>query len=139
MRFFLSVTIGFALATLSDAGITQSPSISGRVVDAAATPVPGAFVTISDESGGTPARATTGRDGTYRFAALRDGTYRIDFELTGFDSMRRNHVQVRTGTSAIGDMKRGFFKLDAASAMQNRVLNFRHCHDDAATLPAGSA
>jgi hypothetical protein len=49
--------------------------------------------------------ATTGRDGTYQFAALPDGTYRIDFEFTGFDLMRRNHLPVRSGATAlVGDV-----------------------------------
>ena len=102
----LTVTIGAAaFATMSAAGTTQSPSVSGRVIDAAGWPVPGAFVTISDESGGGARRATTGRGGTYQFEALRDGSYRIDFQLTGFDLMRRNHLPVRSGTTAIvGDV-----------------------------------
>src|SRR4029453_424933 len=105
MTLFLSLTIGFAIATLSDGGITQSPSISGRVNDAAGWPVPGVFVTIIEETGGRAIRATTGRDGTYQFAALPDGTYRIDFELTGFDLMRRNHLPARSGATAlVGDV-----------------------------------
>jgi carboxypeptidase family protein len=104
---FLSVTIGaVAIATISDAGVTQPPSISGRVIDAAGWPVPGAFVTTTEESGGRPIRATTGPDGTYQFAALPDGTYRIDFELTGFDLMRRNHLPVRSdATAVVGDVR----------------------------------
>ena len=97
----MSVTISFAIATLSAAGIAQSPSISGRVVDAAGWPIPGALVTAIDESGGAPIRATTGRDGTYQFAAMADGTYRIDFQLTGFDLMRRNHLRVRSDAAVV--------------------------------------
>ena len=93
------------MATMSDAGIGQSPSISGRVVDSAGWPVPGAFVTATEESGGRAIRVTTDRDGTYQFASLPDGTYRIDFELTGFDRMRRNHLPVPSGATAIvGDV-----------------------------------
>jgi hypothetical protein len=101
---FLSVMIGVAITAISEAAMTQSPSISGRVVDAAGWPVPGAFVTVTDDRGGSPPRVTTGRDGTYQFAALADGTYRIDFELLGFDRMRRNHVRVRAGATATGDV-----------------------------------
>jgi len=101
-RLFLCATIA-AMATTSDVGIGQLASISGRVVDAAGWPVPGVFVTITEESGENPTRATTGRDGTYEFPALIEGTYRIDFELAGFDTMRRSHVRVRPGASAVGD------------------------------------
>src|SRR3954469_14396832 len=72
---FLSVTIGFAIAAIADAGIRQSPSVSGRVVDSAGYPVPGVFVTTTEESGASPTRVTTERDRTYQFAALTDGTY----------------------------------------------------------------
>ena len=101
IALFLRLTIGAAIATMSDAGISQSPSLSGRVVDAAGWPVRGAFVTAIEESGGTPIRATTDRDGTYQFVGLQDGTYRIDFELTGFDMMRRNHLRVRSDAAAV--------------------------------------
>lgn len=101
MTLFLRLTIGAAIATMSEAGISQSPSISGRVVDDFGWPVPGAFVTAIDESGGPPIRTTTGRDGTYQFAALPDGTYRIDFALTGFDLMRRHHLRVHSGAAAV--------------------------------------
>ena len=101
MTLFLGLTICAAIATVSDAGISQSTSISGRVVDNFGWPVPGAFVTAIEESRGTPIRATTGRDGTYQFSALPDGTYRIDFELTGFDLMRRNHLRVRSAAAAV--------------------------------------
>jgi hypothetical protein len=99
LTLFLGLAIGAAIATISDTGITQSPSISGRVLDAAGYPVPGVFVTTSAETA-TPRRVTTERDGTYQFATLPDGRYRIDFELLGFDRMRRNHVRVRAGGTA---------------------------------------
>ena len=103
--FFLSVMMSIAIATFPDAAITRSPSIFGRVVDSAGSPVPGVFVTISDASAGRPTRVTTATDGTYEFAALPDGTYRIEFELTGFDLMRRNHVVVHSGaTVSVGDV-----------------------------------
>jgi hypothetical protein len=73
---FLSVMIGFAIAAIADAGITQSPTISGRVVDAAGSPVPGASVTTTEESGSSPTRVTTERDGTYQIAADRDSDSR---------------------------------------------------------------
>ena len=104
MTPFLRLTIGAAIATMSGAGTSQSPSISGRVIDAAGWPVPGAFVTAIEESGGTPIRTTTGRDGTYQFGAAPDGTYRIDFALTGFDLMRRNHLRVRSAAAIVQDV-----------------------------------
>lgn len=101
---FLSLAIGAAaIATISDAGITQSPSISGRVADAAGTPIPGVAVTTTEERGGSPALETTGSGGTYQFKGLADGTYRIDFEVQWYDVLRRNHVRVRANSPAVVD------------------------------------
>ena len=51
-----------------------------------------------------PVRHTTsGSDGSYRFDGLPDGTYRVDFELRGFELVRRNHVRVRRDSEAKAD------------------------------------
>lgn len=98
-----SVTITIAIATLSDAGFAQSPSISGRVVDASGTPIPGVSVTTTEERGGNTSVETTGSDGTYQFKRMADGTYRIDFEAQWYDVLRRNHVRVRANSPAVAD------------------------------------
>lgn len=103
MTLFLSVTIGFAIARALDAGIIESPSISGRVVDAAGNPIPGVAVTTTEECGGNPALEMTGSDGTYQFKRLADGTYRIDFEVQWYDVLRRNHVRVRANSTTVAD------------------------------------
>ncbi len=80
---------------VSRAADAQSSSIAGHVVDARGQTLPGVSVTVIPQSGGAARRAITGRDGTYRLDGLPEGTYRVDFELLGFDLFRRNHVQVR--------------------------------------------
>jgi hypothetical protein len=62
---------------------TQSPSISGRVVDAAGTPIPGVSVTTTEERGGKPALETTGSDGTYQFKGMADGMPGSTSRLSG--------------------------------------------------------
>ncbi|MBA3887461.1 MAG: carboxypeptidase regulatory-like domain-containing protein [Acidobacteria bacterium] len=54
-------------------------------------------------AGGIARRTTTARTGGYRFAALSEGTYRIDFDVAGFDLVRQNHVRVGAGTTAAVD------------------------------------
>lgn len=103
MAVFLSVMIGAAIATISDAGVSQSPSIFGRVVDAAGQRIEGVSVMATAESGGNPTLETTGSDGTYQFKGLRDDTYRIDFEIQWYDVLRRNHVRVRANSIAVAD------------------------------------
>ncbi len=72
-------------------------------MDSAGQTVPGVSVTTIPEGGGVAKRTTSGRDGTYRFDALPEGTYRVDFEVLGFDLFRRNHVHVRRDATAEAD------------------------------------
>jgi hypothetical protein len=97
---------------------SQSPAIVGRVVNSLGMPISGATVTTMLETGGIAARATSGPDGTYELAApLQDGTHRVDFELLGFDLVRRNHVVVRHDAPARVDAA-----LSASSACECLTL-----------------
>jgi hypothetical protein len=84
----------------NDATRARSASIVGQVVDAMAQALPGVSVTTIPQAGGIVKRTTTGRDGSYRFEGLPNGTYRVDFDLQGFDLLRRNHVRVRSPETA---------------------------------------
>jgi len=87
-----------AIAPASGDGSTkplpQTTSIDGRVVDQSGQPVPGASVTAMLQTGGARVSTTTDSDGRYQFPNLPDGVYRVDFDVTGFDLVRRNHVHV---------------------------------------------
>jgi hypothetical protein len=82
----------------------QSGSIAGRASDLAGQALPGVTVMMMPESGGAVRQTTTAANGIYRFENVQAGTYRVDFELPGFDGARRNHVLVgtesRTGIDA---------------------------------------
>ena len=90
-------------ATLKSLGAAESASIVGHVVDASGQPLPGVSVTTIAEPRGVASRAISAGDGTYQFSTLPDGTYRVDFELLGFDVIRRNHIQVRHDVPARAD------------------------------------
>jgi carboxypeptidase family protein len=89
-----------AILALIGVANAQSPGISGRVLDAAGLPLPGVSITILPASGGTTSLATTASTGAYRSDALGQDTYRVDFDVAGFDLIRRNNVRVRRGTTA---------------------------------------
>jgi hypothetical protein len=78
----------------------RASSIEGQVVDAMGQPVPGVRVTAIPQSGGPARHATSEGDGAYRFAMLPEGLYRVDFDLPGFDLVRRNGVRVGSVASA---------------------------------------
>jgi hypothetical protein len=81
----------------------KAPSVIGHAVDGAGYPVPGVSVTAMPEAGGPRKSAMTAADGAYQFESLPEGTYRVDFEILGFDLARRNHVRVRQNSTASAD------------------------------------
>jgi len=78
----------------------QSATIAGVVSDRRGYVFSGVTVTTTPESGGLSRHTRTNSAGTFRFEGLPDGTYRVDFELRGFEVVRRNHVRVRRDTEA---------------------------------------
>ena len=78
----------------------QSASIAGVVRDGNGGVIPGVNVTTIPQSGGLVRHTTSGSDGSYRFDGLPDGTYRVDFDLRGFELVRRNHVRVSRDAEA---------------------------------------
>ena len=94
-----------AAAMLTLIGVVSGvlPSIAGKVTDAGGLPLPGVSVTILPASGGTTRHATTASTGAYQFDALEQGTYRVVFDVAGFDLIRRNNVRVRHGATAEAD------------------------------------
>ena len=81
----------------------QGGTISGQVRDVSGAALPGVSIIALPATGGTIARATTGRDGRYQIDGLDAGTYRVDFDLPGFDRFRRNRVAVERGAAATAD------------------------------------
>ena len=72
----------------------QSASIAGVVRDRNGEGLPGVTVTTIPQSGGVVRHTTSASDGSYRFEGVSDGVYRVDFDLHGFEVVRRNHVRV---------------------------------------------
>lgn len=98
-----ALVFAFARAVTQGAA-PQTGSIAGRVSDSIGQAVPGAWVTILPQAGGTATRMQTGADGAYRISRLAEGTYRVDFDLLGFDLTRRNHVRVTADSIARADV-----------------------------------
>jgi len=77
-------------------GFAAAGSIEGQVRGLDRQPIPGAHVTITPEGGGSSVYAISGGDGAYHTDTLPDDTYRIDFDIPGFDLTRHHHAHVRS-------------------------------------------
>jgi hypothetical protein len=73
-------------------------TIQGRLTDESGAMVPGVTVTISSPALQLPQISdVTGVDGQYRFVDIPIGIYRIRYELTGFQAVVREEVQLTSG------------------------------------------
>jgi len=77
----------------------------GNVVDDAGLAVPGATVTITEVNTNISYTAVTNESGYYVFANLKDGTYRVTGELTGFKKVVRDGVRVDVNQTVRVDLK----------------------------------
>ena len=68
--------------------------IIGVVSDSTGAALPGVLVTITGPGLIQPQVTTTGADGGYRFPPLPPADYSVTFELPGFQSLRREGIQL---------------------------------------------
>jgi hypothetical protein len=100
------VTLVLALWTAAAAAQTTDRSgIEGKVTDSSGGTLPGVTVTISSPALQAPQLTTvTGGDGEYRFTRLPAGLYNISYELSGFQTIRREGVRLGVGFTATIDV-----------------------------------
>lgn len=68
--------------------------ISGTVTDNSGGVLPGVTVTATSPAMIQPQAVVTGADGVYRLIALPAGLYTVTFELSGFNSLKREGIRV---------------------------------------------
>ncbi len=68
--------------------------INGTVTDNTGAVLPGVTVTVSSPALIQPQVQVTSAEGDYRFLALPPGVYEVAFELTGFQSVKREGIRV---------------------------------------------
>ncbi len=76
-------------------------SVRGTVTDEQGAAVPGAEVTVSDDSTGFSRSATTGSDGVYNFPDLPLGTFKIRATHAGFKTSEKVGVVVHASDSLV--------------------------------------
>jgi hypothetical protein len=97
------VAIGVLFVAVPAFAQIEQARLNGTVFDAQGGVLPGVTVTVrSSTLIGAQSTVTEG-DGRYRFPALPGGTYDITFEITGFQTVRREGVVLRLGQTLTVD------------------------------------
>jgi len=79
---------------------TGGGELTGVVRDQAGAAVPGAAITVTETRTNRQRIIVTSDDGVYTAASLAPGEYRVDVELPGFKSVRREGIRLATGEKA---------------------------------------
>jgi hypothetical protein len=90
------------LLVVSTAAFAQGTTsrVSGVVADRSGSVIPGATVTLTNESTGIKFTGVTNETGTYAFEAVQVGTYTVTVELQGFKRFTSTGNAVRIGEPA---------------------------------------
>ncbi len=99
----LAVALAAVTATSAFAqrgGASSTGTIQGRVTDAQGAVLPGVTVTATSPSALGAQTAVTSETGNYRFPALPPGTWTVTYELAGFNTVRREGIQLSLGFTA---------------------------------------
>ena len=78
-------------------------AILGTVSDASGGSVRGATVTLTNEGTNASLSTTTGSDGTYKFAPVKIGTYKLTATIQGFTTVTQKNVAVNVGQDVVVD------------------------------------
>jgi Carboxypeptidase regulatory-like domain/TonB dependent receptor len=91
--------VGLGLcATPTFAQITQG-RLTGLITDAQGAVLPGATVTVTSPALIGVQTTVTQPDGRYLFPALPSGAYKLTVELSGFQKLTRENIQISVGTT----------------------------------------
>ena len=99
-RWFIGLlTVALATAIASSAfaqggGASSTGTIQGRITDAQGAVLPGVTVTATSPSALGAQTTVSSETGNYRFPALPPGVYTVTYELAGFNTVRREGIQL---------------------------------------------
>jgi hypothetical protein len=89
-----------AFAFAQGGGASTTGSINGKVADSSGGVLPGVTVTATSPSAMGAQTSVSDSGGNYRFPALPPGTYTVLFELPGFNTLKRENIQIAMGFTA---------------------------------------
>src|SRR4030095_16526730 len=90
----LVMLVSSAPAFAQGGGASSTGTIQGRVQDAQGAVLPGVTVTATGPALIQPQTTVTSETGNYRFPAVPPGSYSVSFELAGFNTLKRDGIQI---------------------------------------------
>ncbi len=129
-RLFM-LLVGLALISvltvaLSAQSIT-SGDVTGTVTDPTGASIPGADVTLTNVDTAASQKTTTNGDGSYRFAFVTPGPYRVSVSASGFQTQQHPNIVVTAGQPttvsvqlAVAGASQTVDVVEAASALQTQ-------------------
>src|SRR5215831_11801011 len=102
-RLFIT---GVVVALSTSAVFAQTAgtgALTGKVTDTSGARIPGVTVTATNTETGQERTTATMEDGTYNFALLPPGTYRVKFALAGFKVTEVPSIKVNVTETPVLD------------------------------------
>jgi hypothetical protein len=105
IRFVGVVVVVLALSPVAAFGQGAAASIIGQVTDQTGAVLPGVTVTATSPALQVPqVEVVTNEVGEYRVAPLPIGVYTVEYELPGFQGVRRQEIRLAVGFTARVDV-----------------------------------
>ena len=107
MPVALRVFLGIVLALIISAPLAaqQRGSIGGKILDAEGLPLPGATITVTEQSTGFTRTVVTAETGSYSVPNLEPGLYSVTVEMSGFAAIKQSDLRLTSGLNIPLDIK----------------------------------
>jgi outer membrane receptor protein involved in Fe transport len=102
-RLLVATLLAWLIST--PAAAQQRGSIGGRVLDAGGLPLPGATVTVVEQSTGFTRTVVTAETGSYSVPNLEPGVYTVTVEMSGFAGIKQTDLRLTSGLNIPLDIK----------------------------------
>src|SRR5262245_2780697 len=102
-RYLLSSVVLLLVASASAIAQQTTGNITGRVLDQQGAAMPGVSITAKHPATGLTRNEVTDAEGVYRVTALPVGVYEVVAELTGFQTVSKQDIEVNVGQTVAID------------------------------------
>jgi hypothetical protein len=99
LTFVLAISLP-AAAFAQGGGASSTGTIQGRITDAQGAVLPGVTVTATSPALLGTQTTVSSETGNYRFPAVPPGAFDLTFELAGFNTVKREGIQITLGFTA---------------------------------------